>query len=115
MAKNNHYLPIKDYAFIGDCHTAALISSKGSINWYSPGRFDNPAVFYRILDSEKGGFFEITQDKNYSLSRKYLGDSNILTSVITSGESRLLITIFKIGRQCGSIRIVRTERPLFLE
>ena len=94
MAKKNHYLPIKDYALIGDCHTAALISSKGSIDWYCPGRFDNPAVFCRILDSGKGGFFEITRDKDYSFSRKYLGDSNILTSIVTSDESKLLIKQF---------------------
>ncbi|HUZ76923.1 MAG TPA: glycoside hydrolase family 15 protein [Chloroflexota bacterium] len=49
------YPPIGDYGIIGDCHTAALISKAGSIDWFCPGRFDAPAVFCRLLDAERGG------------------------------------------------------------
>jgi GH15 family glucan-1,4-alpha-glucosidase len=48
------YPPIGAYAVIGDCHTAALISRDGSIDWYCPGRFDAPAVFCRLLDADRG-------------------------------------------------------------
>ena len=54
------YSPIGAYALIGDCHTAALVSRAGSVDWYCPGRFDAPAVFCRLLDADRGGSFAPT-------------------------------------------------------
>ncbi len=88
------YLPISDYAVIGDCNTAALVSCKGSIDWYCPGRFDSPAVFCRILDANKGGFLETVPKGDYSVSRKYLGDTNILQSVLSMAGAEIRITQF---------------------
>jgi hypothetical protein len=32
------YLPIRDYAMVGDCHGCALISRAGSVDWCAFGR-----------------------------------------------------------------------------
>src|SRR5581483_7003603 len=74
------YLPIEDYAIIGDLHTVALVGKNGSIDWCCLPRFDSPSVFGAILDADKGGFFRIAPPDTEGLRRRqlYLPDTNIL-------------------------------------
>ena len=57
------YLPIADHGIIGDLHSAALVGTDGTIDWYCHDRFDAPSVFGAILDAERGGFFRLTPIK----------------------------------------------------
>jgi alpha,alpha-trehalase len=87
-----NYLPISDYALIGDCHSAALVSSMGSIDWYCPVRFDAPAVFLRILDSRKGGYFSVAPVEPSSSRRHYIGDTNILQTIFSTPTGEVVLT-----------------------
>ena len=86
------YPPIADYALLADCHSAALVSRTGCIDWACLRRFDAPSAFGRILDWDRGGTFTLTPRSDARYSRRYLGDSLVLETTVTTpdGEVRIL-------------------------
>jgi GH15 family glucan-1,4-alpha-glucosidase len=98
------YLPIGDYAIIGDLHTAALVGKNGSIDWCCLPRFDSPSVFGAILDARKGGFFRIWPTDMHSVTSKqlYLPESNVLLTRFLSDEGVGEITDFMPIKQVGT-------------
>lgn len=81
--------PIRDYALIGDAHTAALASTDGSVDWPCWPRFDSPAVFCRLLDARKGGWFQIRPAGGYEVSRRYAGPTAVLETTFSADGGRL--------------------------
>ncbi|MEH2220523.1 MAG: trehalase-like domain-containing protein [Nostoc sp.] len=71
------FLPIEDYGVIGNCHTADIVSSCGSIDWLCLPRFDSPSLFARILDLECGGRWSIQPTTAWSSSHQYLNETNV--------------------------------------
>jgi GH15 family glucan-1,4-alpha-glucosidase len=69
---------IGDYALIGDCGSAALVSRDGSIEWLCWPRFDSPSLFASVLDRERGGSFRISPTSPYRTSRRYVSDTAVL-------------------------------------
>jgi GH15 family glucan-1,4-alpha-glucosidase len=88
------YHPLADYGVIGDCHTVALIARDGSLDWYCPGRFDAPAVFCRLLDAEKGGYFRIAPQESFTARQSYLGFTNVLESRFAARNGSVRVTDF---------------------
>jgi GH15 family glucan-1,4-alpha-glucosidase len=88
------YPAISEYALIGDCHSAALVSREASIEWCCLPRFDAGSTFGRILDRERGGHCSVTptQDGQWEYSRRYLEDSLVLETTLRGpeGEARVL-------------------------
>src|SRR5215471_3056557 len=75
----SRYAPIGEYGVIGDLHTVALVGMDGSIDFLCLPYFDSPSVFAALVDSERGGRFQIAPLLG-SAARKqlYLPDSNVL-------------------------------------
>jgi alpha,alpha-trehalase len=76
-------LPIGDYALISDCHSAALVSRDGSVDWLCCPRFDAPTVFGRLLDDD-AGHFSIRPAGEYGATRRYADRTMVLETTFTS-------------------------------
>ncbi len=86
------YPPIGDYALIGDCHSAALISRDASVDWCCFHRFDARPVFGRLLDWRRGGSFRIAPTGEFRTSRGYLPGTNILETRFQTRSGSLMVT-----------------------
>ncbi len=73
--------PIEDYALIGDCHTAALLASDGSIDWLCLPRFDSASVFGALLGDEEHGMWRVAPaGAATSTTRAYRDDTFAVTT-----------------------------------
>src|SRR5688572_27473239 len=76
-------LPIANYALISDCHSAALVSSGGSIDWLCFPRFDSSSVFARLLDSS-AGHWNIRPAEEATVSRRYVDTTMVLETTFAT-------------------------------
>jgi GH15 family glucan-1,4-alpha-glucosidase len=103
-------LPIESYALIGDCHTAALIGSDGSMDWLCFPRFDSGACFAALLGGpEHGRWLLAPAGKVKSVQRRYRRDSLILeTDFHTSrGSVRVIDFMPMSDERWDVVRIVQ--------
>jgi len=82
---------LRDYAVIGDCRSAALISRFGSIDWLCWPRFDSGSFFAAILDPERGGFWRIAPAEAFRSQRRYLPESNVLETTLKTAQGTIRI------------------------
>jgi GH15 family glucan-1,4-alpha-glucosidase len=78
---------------IGDCHTAALVSKQGSIDWLCLPHFDSPACFAALLGTNGNGHWSISpRDPVRKIRRRYRRGTLILeTEFETESGSATLI------------------------
>ena len=112
---SSDYLPIEDYAMVGDLHTVALVGKNGSIDWCCLPRFDSPSIFGAILDAKKGGYFRIAPPDTPGMGHKqlYLPETNILiTRFLTIdgvGEITDFMPIKREGTSASSCSLSRSR------
>jgi GH15 family glucan-1,4-alpha-glucosidase len=105
-------IPLEDYALIGDCETAALVSRGGSIDWLCWPRFDSGACFAALLGGpEHGRWLLTTASPHASVSRRYRGHTLILETRLDTPEGAVTVIDFMPprGRNSDIVRLVRGE------
>lgn len=106
------YEPIEDYGVIGNLHTMALVSKRGSIDYLPFMRIDSPTVFLRLLDTEKGGYFSIEPQSELLFSKQfYLTHTNLLVTRFHTAAGIVEVTDFmpvsQHEFQCAVVRCVK--------
>ena len=84
-------LPISDFALLGDCHSAALVSSHGSIDWWCPQRFDSRSVFSRLLDDD-AGHFSVRPSDPFEVEREYVEDTMVVRTTFRTASAVARLT-----------------------
>ena len=80
-----------EYGLVGDCSSAALISSTGRVDWLCWPEFDRPSIFGALLDPG-AGTWAITPTRPFSRGQSYVGGTNVLETRqrTESGSVRIL-------------------------
>lgn len=100
--------PIKDYFLLGNLQSAALVSSKGSIDWLCLPYFDSPSMFAKILD-KKGGSFSLIH-KDYKIHSSYLHNTAIVEHKLERKKSSFKVYDFMLPlpvKKCTNFFLVR--------
>ncbi len=98
---------------IGDCHTAALVSKQGSIDWLCLPHFDSPACFAALLGTAENGHWSISPAEPVrAIRRRYRDGSLILeTEFETESGSATLIDCMILREEMPELlrRVVGTK------
>jgi len=108
-----HGARIEDYAVIGDCETAALVSLDGSIDWLCWPTFSSGACFAALLGTAENGFWRIRPlEKIVSRRRRYQPGTMIVETTFVTKEGEVCLTDFMPprGEHSDVVRMVRGVR-----
>ncbi|QGQ19225.1 glycoside hydrolase family 15 protein [Cellulomonas sp. JZ18] len=84
--------PIEEYAVLGDGHTAALVSLRGSVDWLCLPRFDSDACFAALLGGPEHGRWLLTVPDATHVARRWRGDSFVLETTYRSPTGTAVVT-----------------------
>jgi GH15 family glucan-1,4-alpha-glucosidase len=96
---------LEDYALLGDCQSAALVSRQGSIDWWCVPRFDSGACFAALLGTADNGRFLITPVAEAQSMHRYFAGTMVLETEhdTPTGSVRVLDCL-----------VMERERPLLV-
>ena len=109
MSDTQQALPIENYALIGDCNTAALVGTNGSIDWLCLPRFDSGACFAALLGSPDNGRWMIAPASgDVKVQRQYQDGGLVLETVFTTPDGVVALIDFMVPEAANSslVRIV---------
>jgi GH15 family glucan-1,4-alpha-glucosidase len=103
---------IEDYALLGDLHTAALVSTAGSVDWLCLPRFDSPAAFAALLHNDEAGHWTLAPAGTTTCTtRRYAGNTLILETDWVTADGTVRVIDFMPPR-AGTPHLIRIATGL---
>jgi len=105
--------PIEDFALLSDCHSAALVSRDGSIDWLCLPRFDSAACFAALLGTAENGRWSMKpMSEVRATRRRYREGTMVLETEIETDEGMVTLIDFMPMRRdvADVVRIVVGNR-----
>ncbi len=84
-------VPISAHALVSDCHSAALVTADGSVDWLCFPRFDSPSVFGRLLD-DAAGHWSIRPAGEHAGTRRYVDRTLVLETTFRTPTGTVTVT-----------------------
>jgi len=107
-----------NFGLIGNCSYQALVDDTASIVWLCWPRFDSSFIFGELLDSKKGGKFQIEPEGLIKSNKQYyLDNTNILCTEIECDDGAFRVTdfaprFFQYDRYYRPLMLIRKLEPL---
>lgn len=98
---------IEDYAMIGDCQTAALVSREGSIDWLCLPRFDSGACFAALLGSPENGRWLLQPAGTIQQIRRGYRDQTLILETEYQTDTGVVAVIDFMPPRSGAPDVVR--------
>src|SRR5258706_2272676 len=100
---------LEDYALLGDCQSAALVSRQGSIDWWCVPRFDSGACFAALLGTAENGRFLITPVAEAQSMHRYFAGTMVLETEhdTPTGRVRVLDCLVMERQRPLLVRVVK--------
>ena len=103
---------IEDYALLGDLHTAALVSTAGSVDWLCLPRFDSPAAFAALLHNDEAGHWTLAPAGTTTCTtRRYAGNTLVLETDWVTADGTVRVIDFMPPR-AGTPHLIRIATGL---
>jgi GH15 family glucan-1,4-alpha-glucosidase len=97
---------------LSDCHTGALVSPDGSIEWLCLPRFDGPSIFGALLDRSAGTFRLAPYGVEVPAGRRYEPGTNVLETTWMTPTGWLVVRdALTIGAWHGGERGEHSRPP----
>ena len=91
-AREGEWLPLEQYAAIGDGRSVALVGADGSVDWWGVPAMDSVPFFDRLLAGAEGGRLSVTPMDAFTVRRGYRPGSNVLELVFTTAAGSARVT-----------------------
>jgi len=82
---------IGGYGFLSDCHTSALVSFDGAVEWLCLPRFDSPSVFAALLDRGAGRLTLRPPGVVVPISRRYRPGTLVIETTWVTNTGWLVV------------------------